>query len=233
MIDTTLSAPETAREVKFCALDVKSIGLDGRFEGYASLFNRQDLGGDTVLPGAFRETLAERGSSGVRMLFQHDPAQPIGAWEHLREDARGLFARGRLTTEVAKAREVLALMRSGAIDGLSIGFKTLLSRPGRGKARRLAKIDLWEISIVTFPMLPEARISAVKAAPFAGRRPSEREFERWLTQDAGFTRSEARALIRDGLKGFSAQRDAGGPSNWERRILAQMREATRLLNSFT
>jgi hypothetical protein len=231
MTDTTLSAPETAREVKFCALDLKGVGLDGRFEGYASLFNRQDMSGDIVLPGAFRATLGERGAQGVRMLFQHDPAQPIGAWEVLREDARGLHARGKLTTEVAKAREVLALMRSGAIDGLSIGFKTVEARPGRFKTRRLARIDLWEISIVTFPMLPEARITTVKASPFASAPPTEREFERWLTQDAGFTRSEARALMRTGFKGLAALRDAGPTSSWEQKLLTQMRQATELLNS--
>jgi len=232
MTDTALSPPETAREVKFCALDLKSVGLDGWFEGYASLFDRQDLGGDTVAPGAFRDSLARRGPAGVRMLFQHDPAQPIGTWDRLREDARGLHARGKLATEVAKAREVLALMRTGAIDGLSIGFRAVkgIKNPRTG-TRRLERIDLWEISIVTFPMLPEARITSVKSRPFPGRAPTEREFERWLTQDAGFSRSEARALMRAGLKGLASRRDAGGASSWECRIVAQMRQAAELLKT--
>ena len=103
------------------------------------------------------------GTQGVKLLFQHDPNEPIGVWLELYEDAKGLFARGRLMPEVARAREVLSLMRAGALDGLSIGFRTVKGRtdPKNG-VRRLDKIDLWEISIVTFPMLPEARVSTVK-----------------------------------------------------------------------
>jgi HK97 family phage prohead protease len=97
------------------------------------------------------------------MLFQHDPAMPIGVWKDIREDSRGLFVRGRLMPEVAKAREVLALMRAGAIDGLSIGFRTVRGRTdAKSGVRRLIEVDLWEISVVTFPMLPAARVSAVK-----------------------------------------------------------------------
>ncbi len=121
-------------------------------------------------------------------------------------------------------------MRAGAIDGLSIGFHAVKGvRDGRSGVRRLEKIDLWEISIVTFPMHPEARVASIKSQPFAGHRPSEREFERWLTQDAGFSRSEARAVMRDGLKGLRPLRDAGQPSAWEARLLQQMAEASRLL----
>ena len=221
---------EAALEVKFCSLDLKRVTMKGTFEGYASLFDREDLGRDIVAKGAFRETLKHRGLSGVKMLFQHDPNQPIGVWEVLHEDARGLFARGRLMTEVAKAREILSLMRAGAIDGLSIGFRAIKGvRDKRTGIRRLQKIDLWEISVVTFPMLPEARVGSVKSQPFAGRAPSEREFERWLTQDAGFSRSEARAVMRKGFKGLSCLRDAGQGSVWEQRMAQQISEAARLL----
>ncbi|HEX7072578.1 MAG TPA: HK97 family phage prohead protease [Hyphomicrobiaceae bacterium] len=220
-----------AREVKLTSLGLKDVTLDGTFEGYASLFHREDLGRDVVMPGAFRESIARRGAAGIRMLFQHDANQPIGTWKKIYEDARGLFVRGQLATEVGKAREVLSLMRAGAIDGLSIGFRTVKgTRDSRTGVRRLEKIDLWEISIVTFPMLPEARVSTVKSNPFGGRVPTEREFERWLTQDAGFTRSEARAVLRDGLKGLRLLRDAEQASSWEQRLLAQMAEATRLLS---
>jgi uncharacterized protein len=232
MYDRLSAAVERAAEVKFFAhgLDAKKLALDGTFEGYASIFNRRDMGADVVLPGAFRNSLATRGAGGIRMLFQHDPAQPIGVWERLYEDARGLYARGRLTTEVAKAREVLALMRSGAIDGLSIGFRAVKGRrDARTGIRNLAEIDLWEISVVTFPMLPEARVGAVKSRAFAGATPSEREFERWLTQDAGFTRTEARAVMRDGLKGLGALRDARQASGWQTRLIAQMATAAHLL----
>ena len=104
------------REVKLTSLGLKDVALDGTFEGYASLFHREDLGRDVVMPGAFRESLAKRGAEGIRMLFQHDPNQPIGRWTKIYEDARGLFVRGQLATEAAKAREVLSLMRAGAID---------------------------------------------------------------------------------------------------------------------
>ena len=151
------------REVKFAPCDLKSVEADGTFTGYASLFNEIDLGQDLVMPGAFRESLRLRGPRGVKLLFQHDPNEPIGVWLQLAEDTRGLFARGRLMPEVTRAREVLSLMRAGALDGLSIGFRTVKGRtdPSTG-VRRLDQIDLWEISIVTFPMLPEARVSAVK-----------------------------------------------------------------------
>jgi uncharacterized protein len=215
-----------AREAAFTPLDLKSVAGDGVFEGYASLFNREDLGRDIVLPGAFRDTLRERGPAGIRMLFQHDPAQPVGLWERLAEDARGLFVRGRLTPEVARAREILALMRAGAIDGLSIGFKAQRVRRDRIRGLRLIeKIDLWEISIVTFPMLPGARIAAVKARALADGPPSERDLERWLTRDAGLTRTEARAVLREGFKGLAARRVAAGHAE-EQRMLA--RKVSRL-----
>ncbi|MCK9910953.1 HK97 family phage prohead protease, partial [Microbacteriaceae bacterium K1510] len=96
-------------------------------------------------------------------------------------------------------------MRAGALDGLSIGFRTVKGRRDRASGvRRLEKVDLWEISVVTFPLLPEARIAAVKSSPFAGGVPTEREFERWLTRDAGLKRSEARALMGAGFKGLKA-----------------------------
>lgn len=215
-------------EAKFMPLDLKSVGADGAFEGYASLFGREDLGRDVVVRGAFAESLAQRGARGVRMLFQHDPAQPIGVWDELQEDAKGLYARGRLTVDVAKAREVMALMKAGALDGLSIGFKALKARrEGRSGVRRLEKIDLWEISIVTFPMLPDARVSGIKSPPFASGIPTVRSFERWLTRDAGLTRSEARALMRDGLKGFQALREASLGGSEAQRLAERMRDAAR------
>lgn len=137
---------------------------DGQFEGYASLFNLPDLARDVVAPGAFAASLARRGAAGIRLLWQHDPGEPIGQWLSLHEDRRGLFARGRLSLSVARAREVHALMRDGAIDGLSIGFRAVKARSdGHNDCRRLSEIDLWEISIVTFPLLPQARILAMKA----------------------------------------------------------------------
>lgn len=152
-------------ETKVQPSALRGIQPDGSFEGYAALFGRVDLGRDLILPGAFARSLGERGSSGVRMLFQHDPNEPIGVWAELREDSVGLHVKGRLTLDVARAREVLALMRAGAIDGLSIGFRAVEGRTDpRTRVRRLARIDLWEVSVVTFPMQPDARIAGVKRA---------------------------------------------------------------------
>lgn len=141
--------------LKRAGVSFSAIALDGAFEGYASLFGIADQARDVVMPGAFRESLGKRGANGIKMLWQHDPAMPIGVWESILEDTRGLHVVGRLDLAVGKARELHALMRSGAVDGLSIGFKTERSRrdPKSGN-RRLEKIDLWEISLVTFPMLP-------------------------------------------------------------------------------
>jgi HK97 family phage prohead protease len=118
-----------------------------------------------VMPGAFQATLAQRGVRRIPMLFQHDPAEPVGVWLELREDAHGLYARGRLIPEVARGRELLSLIRQGAIDGLSIGFRTVRGRiDPKTRVRRLYAVDLWEISIVTFPLLAGARVHAVKQA---------------------------------------------------------------------
>jgi hypothetical protein len=231
MHDTIGRPPETARGVRLVDLDTAHAGLDGTFEGYASLFGRTDLGGDTVVPGAFRKSLAERGAAGIRMLFQHDPAMPIGVWLAIHEDARGLYCRGRLATEAAKAREVLALMRAGAVDGLSIGFRTVRAeRDGRRPGRRLAEIDLWEISVVTFPMLPGARIAHVKGQP-PPPNPARR-YELWLREEAGLSRAEARTLSAlprpRRIDRFARPPAEGG---WEARLAGQLREAARLVRA--
>jgi uncharacterized protein len=214
----------------FARFEMKSVAEDGAFEGYASLFNHEDLGHDVIQPGAFHESLSGREPSAIKMLFQHNPAEPIGVWDVIREDAKGLYVKGRLTLAVAKAREVLALMKAGALDGLSIGFKAVKAkRDARSGVRRLEKVDLWEISVVTFPMLPGARVQTVKQRPFAASPPSERDFERWLTRDAGLTRSEARAVLRDGMKGLQALRDAGRGLEGEALLAARLRSATARL----
>jgi Escherichia/Staphylococcus phage prohead protease len=142
-----------------------TIDADGTVEGYASLFGEIDQARDMVMRGAFAETLASRGIRRIPMLFQHDPSEPVGIWLELREDFRGLFARGRLIPEVARGRELISLLREGAIDGLSIGFRASRARiDPKTRIRRLLAIDLWEISIVTFPLLAGARVRAAKHA---------------------------------------------------------------------
>jgi len=156
-------------EHKRAGFAVTSVDAEGTFEGYASLFNIEDLSRDVVAPGAFRDTIARRGASGIKMLFQHDPSEPIGVWLDIAEDARGLRVKGRLMLEVGRAREVLSLMKAGALEGLSIGFRTEKSvRDPRSRVRTLRKIDLWEISVVTFPMQPGALITTVKSEPTPG-----------------------------------------------------------------
>lgn len=134
------------------------IDAGGRFCGYASVFNRRDSGGDIVLPGAFAKSLAKRGER-IRLLFQHDPREPVGIWESLREDAHGLFVTGRLVPGVPQAEALRRLIGEGALDGLSIGFRTVRASR-RGGNRLLEEIDLYEVSIVTFPMMEDARIAA-------------------------------------------------------------------------
>jgi HK97 family phage prohead protease len=151
--------PLTGLEVKFLAFEPDAALKDGRLAGYASLFEEPDQGGDVVAPGAFAASLA-RSDRRVKLLWQHDPAQPIGVWERLVEDRRGLWAEGRLLTEIRAGAEAAALLVAGAVDGLSIGYRAVRVEPLRGGGRRLLEIDLWEVSLVTFPMLPAARASA-------------------------------------------------------------------------
>jgi HK97 family phage prohead protease len=161
----TADAIIAGRELRFAGLEIKTLTEAGVFTGYASLFGEVDLGKDRVERGAFLKSLARRGAAGIRMLFQHDPAEPIGAWKVIREDGRGLYVEGALSDGVARAREVHQLMKARALDGLSIGFQTVRARsePATG-VRQILEADLWEISIVTFPMLPGARIGEVKQA---------------------------------------------------------------------
>ncbi len=183
----------------------------GLFEGLASTFGDRDMVGDIIAPGAFRASLAR--PERIKMLWQHDARAPIGTWEHLVETAAGLAVKGRLVLEVQRAREALALLRAGAVDALSIGF----SVPKNGailehdtSQRRITAVDLWEISVVTFPANPKARVSRVKTRDGAAALPSEREFERTLMRDAGFSRSQARAILGSGYKALLSKRDAGG-----------------------
>jgi HK97 family phage prohead protease len=133
------------------------IDQDGRFEGYASIFNRLDAGGDIIMPGAFAKSLTKR-KDRIRLLFQHDPKEPIGVWEAIGEDGIGLHVAGRLVPDVPRADALRRLIERGALDGLSIGFRAIKATR-EGGHRKLWQIDLYEISIVTFPMMEDARIA--------------------------------------------------------------------------
>jgi HK97 family phage prohead protease len=174
---------------------------DGSFEGYASVFNVVDQGMDVVAKGAFQKSLGERKP---KMLWQHDVGQPIGVWDHVEEDEKGLFVKGRLLKDVRQGAEAMALLRAGALDSMSIGYRTKQSvDEGQGSVRRLVEVELHEISLVTFPMLPSAKITDVKAIG------TERDFEKFL-RDAGYSRKEATAIALHGFKAIDPQRDADG-----------------------
>ena len=152
-----------APERKFHQPETALVVTEGHVvAGYASLFGKIDQGGDVVQKGAYAASLKRLAARGgrVKMLWQHDPGQPIGVWDEVREDATGLWVKGRILTEVEKGREAAALLAAGAIDGLSIGYRTVKAeRDGKGQ-RLLSELELWEVSLVTFPMLPEARVAA-------------------------------------------------------------------------
>lgn len=190
-----------ATEHKAVKLDLKrEPDEDGIFEGYASVFGVVDLGMDVIQRGAFQRSL-DSGRK-VKMLWQHDMAQPIGVWDMVQEDERGLFVRGRLLKEVERGREAMALLKAGAIDSMSIGYRTVESVPeGGGRIRKLTEVDLFEISLVTFPMLPDAKVTAVKSIQ------TIRDFEAFL-RDAGWSRNEAKAIASHGFKAIDPLRDA-------------------------
>ena len=135
--------------------------LIAEIEGYASIFNMPDLNGDIVAPGAFAKSLRRKPKPAL--LYQHAAEAPIGRWVSFREDRRGLFVKGDLILSSPRAREVHALLEGGAIDGLSIGYQTARSVRTR-TGRRITEAELWEVSVVTFPMAQGARVTRVGPA---------------------------------------------------------------------
>lgn len=152
------------------SLEAKAVSDDGTFEGYASVFGVEDLGRDIVAAGAFRKSLRARPAGKVKMLREHEMREPIGIWTELIEDGKGLLARGRIILDTTRGRETHALMKAGALDGLSIGYRTIRDTMDRVKrVRTLHELDLYEVSIVTMPMNPASTVTAVKTADDAER----------------------------------------------------------------
>jgi hypothetical protein len=186
-------------KTKDFALQVKDLSDDGTFEGYGSIFGNVDSYGEKVMPGAFVESLArhKREGSNVLMLWNHDAHQPIGVWEDLAEDAKGLWGKGRFLLDIQRAREVHTLAKNKAIGGLSIGYREE-DTDQDGAVRLLKKLNLYEISPVTFPANRRARIEAVKSErmdEFArrirdGEPPPVKEFEDIL-REAGVPKAMA------------------------------------------
>ena len=174
------------------------LNSDGRtFEGYASVFNGVDSYGDTILPGAYKEVLSER-KNPIKMFFNHNSYQlPIGKWEDIAEDSKGLHVKGKLTPGLALSEDVYAALKDGTLDGLSIGYSMVggkYSIPEEGK-RIIEKIGkLYEISVVTFPADKAAVISGVKTDLDLSEVKTVRELEEIL-RDSGFSRSNAQKLI--------------------------------------
>lgn len=180
------------------ALDEKAVSDSGVIEGYASIFGNVDSYGEIVEPGAFAKSLvkSQRARRSIKMLWQHDPHKPIGIWDELTEDSKGLWVKGRLFKDsVTQASEAYVLLKEGALDGLSIGYRTIKAEPKAGKAgvTSLIELDLIENSIVTFAANERARVEVVKSILDAGRLPTVREFE-GLLRDAGFSKAKAAAI---------------------------------------
>lgn len=150
-------------ETKFCQFEAEALSDESTvITGYASIFGQKDNGGDSVQKGAFDASLKRLVACGgkVKMLWQHDPTRPIGVWDSVVEDGHGLKVSGRILPDVQAGREALALLKAGAVDGLSIGYRTIRSEKAAKGGRLLHEIELWEVSLVTFPMLAQARVRA-------------------------------------------------------------------------
>jgi HK97 family phage prohead protease len=169
-------------------LEAKAVDDEaGVIEGYGSVFGNVDQGQDIVMPGAFKGALAGK----VKMLWQHDPRQPIGVWTEMTEDAKGLKMRGQIALKTAKGAEAYELLKMGAMDGLSIGYRIKAKGYEYDSAtnvRKLKALDLMEVSVVTFPMNTRATVARVKSAT------SKRELEASL-RDAGLSASEAKYVV--------------------------------------
>lgn len=183
------------------ALETKAVGEVGEFEGYASVFGNVDQGGDVVEPGAFIESVVKAKSDGrtIPMLWQHDQREPIGVWRDIAEDAKGLYVRGHLLIDDDPlAKRAHGLLKAKALGGMSIGYAIPVGGAEPDEKRRgvtrLKKIDLREVSLVTMPMNILARVTDVKALLDAGKLPTIREFEEFLRDAGGFSKSLAAAI---------------------------------------
>lgn len=213
----------TNTEKKFVPLDLKGVSDEGVFEGYASKFGDRDQGGDTVLKGAFSNSLRQRKLKTVKMLWQHDPSYPIGVWEEMSEDATGLHVKGRLLTSIQKAKETYELMKAGIIDGLSIGYRTIkATRDDAQGTRQLKELDLWEISLVTFPMLQSATVTSVKGGW------NKRDVERVL-RDAGMPNAMAVKLIAGGWNAANTSDGQGDPDDGLGNVMDELRRINETL----
>lgn len=214
-----------ARQVRSFALEIRAAD-DGSIEGYGSVFGVKDNYDDVIAKGAFLASLAAHKAAGTMpaMLWQHSSDHPIGIWTEMVEDAKGLRIKGQLALETVKGKEAHALLKLGALNGLSIGFMSKQWIYDRDtEVRTLTEIDLWEVSLVTFPANEKARVTNVKSADALT---TPKDAERTL-RDAGFSRSDATAFVSRVLRMGEARSDSAGSA------AAAIQAANRLLKSLT
>jgi len=191
-------------------LTIKSVSDTGEFEGYGSIFGNKDSYDDIILPGAFQKSLSAWSEKGrfPAMLWQHRMDEPIGVYTEMREDEMGLYVKGRLLVDDDPlAKRAHGHMKAGSLSGMSIGYMLGDWEYSREKeAWMIKEVDLWEVSLVTFPANEEARISNVKAAFERGETPRPSDVERAL-REAGFSKSQAQGFMAKGY-GSIVPRDA-------------------------
>ena len=187
--------------------EVKANGEKGIFIGYGSIFGNEDQGSDIMQKGAFTKSLETRPAGKVKLLYQHKTDEPIGVFEDMYEDSKGLFVKGKLAMGTQKGREAYELLKMGALDGMSIGFRADPEKQGYNESKRgtrtLKEVDLMEISLVTFPMNESALIETVK-----GNAKNIREWEKILRDAGGLSRTESKIGAK-ALSDSLSQRDAG------------------------
>jgi HK97 family phage prohead protease len=180
--------------LSFDAVELK-FSRNGSFAGYASAFHGVDSVGDMVLPGAYSETLKNR-QRGVKMFYNHSPVWPIGKWSRIEEDGKGLFVQGQLTPGHSVAEDVKAALAHGTVDGLSIGYRIPSGGSEKdGKIRKLKRVDLIEISVVTNPADPNARIDPESIKSAIDALDSIQDLEDFLRDAGGLSRTGAKSLI--------------------------------------
>lgn len=183
-------------ERKFLSLELKA-DVDGVVEGYGSTFDTLDSYGDRINAGAFAASLTKRKP---KMLWQHRMDELIGVWDEAVEDDKGLRLKGRLALNTTRGKEAYELAKMGAMDGLSIGYRTG-DYEMDGNNRVLKEIDLYEVSFVTIPANASALLTGVKAFE------TERGFEAFLREN-GFSRWDAKTITAGGFKAWADRRDA-------------------------
>lgn len=192
-----------ALKVRDFDFEIKAVQDDGSFNGYGSVWDVVDSYNEIVARGAFTESLAEIQAKGrpVPILWQHRSSEPIGAWSNLKEDERGLFGDGQILLDAgAMEQRAFAHMKARTVTGLSIGYWVRESSwDEKTGVRTLTKLDLVEISLVTFPANDDARVEAVKFKLAHGELPTDREFEKFL-REAGFSKTRAAGLVGNGLE---------------------------------